>query len=162
MADYKMENLRVIVVDADPAKRRLEMIRAVLHLLNVSMVREAGDTVRLFQRLKEFPADMAIAALPPGEGAMLAAAVRRDPESPNPLLPIILVSDPMPPDALARVRDAGVNEVLVHPITVKALVSRIDSVMGKPRAFVQAEGFVGPDRRRRGGEGYDGPDRRRR
>ncbi len=162
MGDYRMENLRVIIVDADPAKRRLEMIRAALQMLNVSMIREAGDAQRLFLRLREFSADFVIAALAPGEGAMLAASIRRDPESPKPDLPVILVSDPMPPDALARVRDAGVNEVLVHPITVKALVSRIDSVMGRPRPFVQAAEFVGPDRRRRGGEGYDGPNRRRR
>jgi len=162
MPGYRMENLRVIIVDADPAKRRLEMIRAVLQMLNISMVREASDTLRLFQRLVEFPADLAIAALPPDEGAMLAAAVRRHPSSPKPDLPIVLVSDPMAPDDLARVRDAGVNEVLVHPITVKALVARIDSVMGRPRPFVRRQDFVGPDRRRRGEDGYRGPDRRKR
>lgn len=162
MSDYRLEDLRVIIFDADPAKRRLEMIRDVLQMLNISMIREANDALRLFQRLQEFPANLVIAALPPYEGAMLAASVRRHPVSPKPDLPIVLVSDPMSPADLVRVRDAGVTEVLVHPITVKALVSRIDSVMGRPRAFVQAEGFVGPDRRRRGEDGYKGPDRRKR
>jgi two-component system, chemotaxis family, chemotaxis protein CheY len=162
MTDYRMENLRVIVVDADPAKRRLEMIRSVLQMLNVSMIREASDATRLFQRLKGFAADFAIAALPPVDGALLAESVRRDPQSPKPDLPIILVSDPMLPETLVRVRDAGVSEVLIYPITAKALVSRIESVMGRPRAFVQEESFVGPDRRRRGEDGFKGPDRRKR
>jgi AmiR/NasT family two-component response regulator len=161
MSEFKFEALRVVIVDPDPIRSRAEMIRSVLMLFNVSMIRDANDVERLFVRLKEFPADLAITALAPGATAALARAVRRNPASPNPALPIIAVSDPMSPQELVRVRDAGVTEVLVHPITAKALAARVEQAMQRPRPFVKEAGFVGPDRRRRAPDGYKGPDRRK-
>ena len=48
-----------------------------------------------------------------------------------------------------QARDAGVNEFVVKPISVKSLFSRIDSLINKPRKFIRTGHFFGPDRRRR-------------
>lgn len=160
MSEPKLADLRVILLDPDPSKHHLEMIRSVLMLLDIVRIRDASDTMRLFERLKHFEADVLIAAVSPLEAATLAEAVRRHPESPNPALPIIVVSTPMTPQQVSGLRDAGVTEMLVHPITVKALATRMESAALHPRPFVESARFVGPDRRRRSAN-PPGPERRR-
>ena len=160
MSEPKLADLRVILLDPDPSKHHLEMIRSVLMLLEIARIRDASDTIRLFDRLKHFAADVLIAAVSPTEAVALAEAVRRHPASPNPALPIIVVSAPMTPYEVSGLRDAGVTEMLVHPITVKALAARMESAVVRPRPFVRSQRFVGPDRRRRR-TGHPGPERRK-
>jgi len=56
-------------------------------------------------------------------------------------------------------RDHGVTEFLAKPFTVQAFFDRLVSVIIRPRAFVDAESYFGPDRRRRQTT-ISGPDRR--
>ncbi|MCC7048139.1 MAG: response regulator [Alphaproteobacteria bacterium] len=158
----KRSALRVVILDPDPAKHQAEMVRSVLTMLQVSMIRDASDAGRLFARLQQFQADLLIATVSAAEAVVLATAVRRDTASPNRRLPIIAVVPPMTPAELVHVRDAGVTEILVHPITAKALAARVDAVIDRGRNFVDSTVFVGPDRRRRAGAGYTGPNRRKR
>ncbi len=160
MSEPKLADLRVILLDPDPSKHHLEMIRSVLMLLDIVRIRDAPDTMRLFERLKHFQADVLIAAVSPIEAVKLAEAIRRHPESPNPALPIIVVSTPMTPYEVSGLRDAGVTEMLVHPITVKALATRMESAVLRPRPFVRSARFVGPDRRRKAAR-PPGPERRK-
>jgi DNA-binding response OmpR family regulator len=59
-------------------------------------------------------------------------------------------------------RDVGVTEFLVKPFRARDLYARIEQLIEKPRRFVEAEAFFGPDRRRRKmkAEEYKGPKRR--
>ena len=157
----KLSTLRVVILDPDPAKHQAELVRSVLTMLEVTMIRDANDAGRLFSRLRQFQADILIAAVSPAEAVVLANAVRRDAASPNRELPIIAVVAPMTPAELVHVRDAGVTEILVLPITAKAMAARIESAIRRRRGFVESPVFIGPDRRRREG-GYGGLDRRNR
>ena len=56
-------------------------------------------------------------------------------------------------------RDAGVTEFMAKPISPKSLYARISAVIDRPRPFVRAEDYFGPDRRRRVIE-FQGADRR--
>jgi PleD family two-component response regulator len=156
----KMAALRVVVLDPDRAKHQAEMVRSVLAMLDITAIRDANDTTRLFARLQQFRADLLIATVSPPEAVVVANAVRRDPASPNRELPIIVVVPPLTPAELVHVRDAGVSEIVVTPITAKALAARIESAVMRPRGFVETQVFVGPDRRRRRDAAYGGPDRR--
>jgi two-component system, chemotaxis family, chemotaxis protein CheY len=53
-----------------------------------------------------------------------------------------------------------VNEFLAKPVSVKAVMVRLTSVIEHPRAFVRTKVYFGPCRRRRGKEEYRGPERR--
>jgi DNA-binding response OmpR family regulator len=64
------------------------------------------------------------------------------------------------PRLIAEARDAGVTEVIGKPFTAKALYSRIDGAIQRPRPFVRSETFFGPDRRRHKHAVYDDPLRR--
>jgi hypothetical protein len=57
-------------------------------------------------------------------------------------------------------RDAGVNEFLAKPVSVKAILTRLISVIEHPRPFVRTKTYFGPCRRRRVDDEYRGPERR--
>jgi hypothetical protein len=58
-------------------------------------------------------------------------------------------------------RDAGVHEFLRKPYTMKDLLRRLEAVSLKPRDWVEAVQYVGPDRRRFNSAEYAGPRKRR-
>ena len=63
-------------------------------------------------------------------------------------------------DQVRQARDAGVNEFLAKPVSVRAILSRLISVIEHPRPFVRTKSYFGPCRRRRGDDEYRGPERR--
>jgi two-component system chemotaxis response regulator CheY len=58
-------------------------------------------------------------------------------------------------------RDAGITEIMVKPISAKALYQRILNVVANPRAFIRTKSYFGPDRRRSVSSNYVGPERRK-
>jgi CheY-like chemotaxis protein len=73
---------------------------------------------------------------------------------------IMLTAQPTAASILAA-RDAGVHEVLGKPFTVKDLLRRLEAVTLRPRDWVEAVDYVGPDRRRFNSGDYAGPLKRR-
>jgi CheY-like chemotaxis protein len=67
-------------------------------------------------------------------------------------------------DATARTilgaRDSGVHEFLRKPFTSADLFKRIENVALKPREWVEAVGYIGPDRRRFNSGEFTGPRKR--
>jgi DNA-binding response OmpR family regulator len=76
------------------------------------------------------------------------------------MTPIIMLTANSEVDYVVRARDMGVTEFLAKPFNVEGLYRRLVAVIARPRAFVNADGYFGPDRRRRQVP-YTGPDRRR-
>lgn len=67
----------------------------------------------------------------------------------NRTTPVIMMA--AAPDArrITAARDAGVNEFLRKPFAATHIQSRLDSIAEKPRDFIEAANYVGPDRRRK-------------
>ena len=63
--------------------------------------------------------------------------------------PVILVSRPRARQEIETARDAGATEFLITPVAPVTLISRATSLQNKPRDFIQATRFQGPNRRRR-------------
>jgi two-component system chemotaxis response regulator CheY len=63
-------------------------------------------------------------------------------------MPIIMLSGHSEMSRVIEARDAGVNEFVVKPISVKSLYSRIDSLIHRLRDFVKTGKYFGTDRRR--------------
>lgn len=94
------------------------------------------------------------------DGARLARAIRRS-ELPCRKAPIIMVTGEATAQAILGARDAGVHEFLRKPFTIKDLLRRLEAVALKPRDWVEAVQYVGPDRRRFNSGDYAGPRKRR-
>ena len=94
------------------------------------------------------------------DGLEFTRNVRNDPNSPNPFVPINMITGHTEKHHVEAARDAGVTELLAKPITAANLFSRIAEIVERPRAFVRCGHYFGPDRRRHRAEGYNGPWRR--
>ena len=96
----------------------------------------------------------------PKNGLALTREIRTSEKSPNPFVPIILMTGYSQKRRVMAARDSGITEFLVKPFTANALYLRIEQMVERPRDFVRCGTFFGPDRRRKRDETYDGPKRR--
>ncbi len=93
-------------------------------------------------------------------GIDFAKMARASVASPDPYVPIIMLTGNTSVDSVQQARDAGINEFLAKPVSVKAIMTRLTSVIEHPRPFVRTTVYFGPCRRRRGHDEYRGPERR--
>jgi two-component system chemotaxis response regulator CheY len=56
-------------------------------------------------------------------------------------------------------RDAGANEFMAKPFSVKGVAKRLEEVIRRPRPFIRSSVYFGPDRRRKIEE-FTGEERR--
>lgn len=157
---YQMHKVSVLVVEDNLPM--LEITKSLLLTFGVGHVITAQNGEIGFKRFCELNPDMVIAdwMMKPVDGISLTRVIRNDPKSPNPYVPIILMTGFSEKRRVFQARDAGVTEFLVKPFNARDLYKRLVQVIERPRQFVKATDFFGPDRRRRSGGPYDGPMRR--
>lgn len=74
--------------------------------------------------------------------------------------PVIMVTATATASSIKGARDCGVHEYLRKPFTSGDLFKRVEIVALKPRDWIEAVGYVGPDRRRFNSGEYAGPQKR--
>jgi two-component system chemotaxis response regulator CheY len=160
MSGYRFDRLKVLVVDDNQHMRKL--VVAILQAFGVIQIFEAADGNRAWTTLRESNPDVVILdwMMEGLTGIDVARMVRTSPQTPNPFVPIIMLTGYTQIDHVRQARDAGVNEFLAKPVSVKAVMSRLVSVIEHPRPYVRTKAYFGPCRRRRGKEEYRGPERR--
>lgn len=157
-----LSGLRVIVIDDN--RHAVEIIRSVLRALGMRHVSHAVTEASGFRMhcLENF--DFAIIDQNLGrgdEGLDLVRRLRTDPDSPNPFVPILMLTAYSERRRVLAARDSGITEFLVKPFTATELARRLQSLLCRPRAFVRSGNYFGPDRRRLVNRRYDGPEQRR-
>ena len=161
-ARYDFTSLNVMVVEDN--KNMQKLLRSILHALGVRNVFECSTGLEAFQELQRFDADIVISDwnMEPMNGLDFTRMVRRDQQSPNPYVPIIMLTGHTETARVIEARDAGVNMFLAKPISVKALSERLTALIDNPAQFVRTETYFGPDRRRKDlGPPRGRPERRR-
>jgi CheY-like chemotaxis protein len=155
-----LEAVRVLVVDDNQHMRSI--VSAMLHSFGIRQIKEGKDGDEGIEILRRWPADMVICDLlmEPKDGVAFTREVRTAPDSANPYLPVVMMTGHSELVRVVEARDAGVTEFVVKPLTAKALVDRINSVIFRPRPCVRTPEYFGPDRRRRQDPFYSGPRRR--
>ncbi|MFI4933900.1 MAG: response regulator [Caulobacterales bacterium] len=154
-----LERLRILIVDDNQHMRAI--VGAILKSAGVTHIREAAHGGQALKILKDWPADIAIVdfQMAPMDGLAFTKAVRNQ-ETPNPYLPIIMMTGYAERQRVFEARDAGVTEFLVKPVTAKGVLDRLNAAIFKPRDFVKHDAYFGPTRRRVSGDGHVGPRRR--
>ena len=158
---FSLKSLNVLLVDDNQNMRAIAS--AVLHSADIRNVYEASEGATAFDLLRRHAIDLAIVDFNmfPLDGVTFTRMVRNSADSTNPYLPIIMMTGHSEKVRVYEARDAGVNEFVVKPITAKAILDRIQSVIFHPRPYVKTGGYFGPDRRRTQVPDYRGPRRRR-
>jgi two-component system chemotaxis response regulator CheY len=160
MSGTALEHLKVLIVEDNQHMRSL--LRSLLNSVGIRDVVEASNGGSALTVLREKKCDLVLSdlAMKPMDGLEFSRNVRTAENSPNPFVPIIMITGHTERHRVEAARDAGVTEFLVKPITAQSLFSRLAEIMERPRAFVRTETYFGPDRRRKTLESYAGPWRR--
>lgn len=151
---------RVLIVDPNPHAARL--------LTDIMKGLGARDIV---VQLDEKRALKAAADLEPGivftertgaglDGESLARALRRSHMNCR-RAPIIMITADATARTILGARDAGIHEFLRKPFTSADLFKRVENVALKPRDWVEAVGYIGPDRRRFNSGEFSGARKRK-
>jgi two-component system, chemotaxis family, chemotaxis protein CheY len=153
--------ITVLIVDDNAHMRAI--IKELLRGAGVTQIKEANDPVDAFEVLKTSPIDLILAdlSMPIIDGVEFVKMVRTSADSPNPYMPIIMITGHSERSRVTAARDAGVNEFLVKPVTAKALLERLSLIIESPRPFVKSSTYFGPCRRRRNDPKFEGPWRRK-
>jgi CheY-like chemotaxis protein len=160
MGAYQFDRLSVLVVDDNPHMRQL--LTAILQALGTRTIYKASSGEEAWEILKTHACDLVFLdwVMDGMSGLELAQRIRTAPETPNAFLPIIMLTGHTSIERVHAARDAGINEFLAKPVSSKAVISRLISVIEHPRGFVRTKSYFGPCRRRRRDAEYDGPNRR--
>ena len=161
MSGGAFEYLKALVVEDNPHMRAL--LRALMNTLGIMAVYEAANGDDAFEILRNRQPDLILTdlSMKPRNGIEFTLQVRNAATSPNPSVPIIMVTGHTERHRVEAARDAGVTEFLAKPITARNLFSRIGEIVDRPRPFVKCADYFGPDRRRHRTQEYAGPFRRR-
>jgi len=142
-----LQNYSILVADADQQLAGvLKMMLENMGFPNVEMTRSGADARDLLQQ-KLFDFLITEWNIHHLDGLALITQIRRGVVSPNPTLPIIMLTGRAERADVAMARDTGINEYVVKPFSAKTIYDRLERLIEKPRYFVAAPSFVGPDRR---------------
>jgi CheY-like chemotaxis protein len=160
MSTINLDHLKALVVEDNMHMRIL--LRSLLLALGVSKVYESSDGASGFIELRDRKPDFVLTdlSMKPVDGIEFTRMVRTGKDSPNPYVPIVMVTGHTERPRVEAARDAGVTEFLAKPITTQNLMLRLVEIVERPRPFVRCGNYFGPDRRRHRMEDYPGPWRR--
>lgn len=158
---YKFYNISVLIVeDNEPM---LEITKSLLTTFGIGTIYGAKNGNAGYELFKQTNPDVVIAdwMMSPVDGISLTMRIRNDPTSPNQFVPLILMTGFSEKRRVIQARDAGVTEFLVKPFNAQQLYKRLVQIIERPRQFVRAGDYFGPDRRRKkSDDSYHGPYRR--
>jgi CheY-like chemotaxis protein len=159
MSGYRFERLRILVVDDNIHMRRL--VTTILQAFGVTQIFEANSGEQAWEMLREHTPDIIILdwVMEGMSGIDLMKLIRSNPQSPNPFVPVIMLSGHTSIEHVQQARDAGANEFIAKPVSVKTMMTRMAAVIEHPRPYVRTSVYFGPCRRRRQDE-HRGPERR--
>lgn len=156
---YGLGNLNVLLVEDDRSMRLL--IHDILKAFGVGDVRVAIDGSAALQEMRYYAADIIMLdwLMQPMDGMEFLKRIRTASDSPNPYVPIIMLTAYTEISRVKECRDAGITEFLAKPVTPQAIYSRIASIIENQRTYVKCDNYFGPDRRR-SDRPFIGEDRR--
>ena len=156
----RFELLKILVVEDNRHMRVL--LAEILRAIGINQIYEACDGAEGLQMMRSPPVDIVLTdlAMEPLDGIDFVRLLRNAADSPNQLVPVIMITGHFTMARIREARDAGVNEFLAKPITARGVIERIHQIIDHARPFVRTDDYFGPDRRRRNDPRHEGPWRR--
>lgn len=150
---------RVLIVDSHPAGARV--LGDLLRALGSADIVIQHDDQSAFDVAKDLAPDLIFieSSGPRIDGPAFTRKLRRSHAACR-RAPVVVVASEATAASIKAARDAGVHEFLRKPFNAADLLKRVETVALKPRDWVEAVGYVGPDRRRFNSGDYDGPLKR--
>jgi two-component system, response regulator PdtaR len=151
---------RVLIVDPTPVAAR--MLAGLLRGLGARELLLEADEASGLELAKTVNPDLIFVehSGPRLDGERFARRLRRSDFACR-RVPVIMVTADATLNTIMGARDSGVHEFLRKPFTAADLIRRVELVISKPRDWIEAVQYVGPDRRRFNSGEYSGRRKRR-
>ncbi|HEX3487474.1 MAG TPA: response regulator [Micropepsaceae bacterium] len=148
MKTENLTHLHILIVDGKAGNARL--LRGILLALGIANVVMAENTDQALETMAitNFHVVFCDEAVGPLDAAEFVLAVRRKAKVRNPRAAMVLVSDGPQRAQVEQVRDAGINDLIVRPLSMNSVERKLHTLLFAPKRFVESEAFFGPDRRR--------------
>jgi len=133
----------------EPNKFEGQIIVDLLRNAGVDKVKVVADQDAAMDLMEVYNANVVIASyeMGPLDGAAWTRVYRRNKKLPGRKASIFITSGAFSRNMAEDCRHAGCNALLGKPLSGKVLLATINKVLTQPRAFIDAEGYVGPCRR---------------
>lgn len=160
MMAFDLSNLAVLVTD--DCRQMRSLIRDILFELGIKTIYQAADGSEAFEILLNKKVDIVIIDqhMKPVSGKEFLQWLRRTPDSPDPFLPVIMITGDSTRAMTQAARDAGVNAFVAKPMTARNLVTKLMFILNDNRKFIRAKTYAGPDRRFHVNNGFPKAGRR--
>ena len=132
-----LTKLKTMVVD-DSRTARL-MLAEMLREMGVSSIAKAEDGADAMQQLQEFAADVVICDLhmTPLDGIEFTRLLRTADDSPNPYLPVLMLTGDATQKQLGNALNAGAHGFMSKPLQADSLRRQINLVFSRPLVFIR-------------------------
>ena len=156
-----LNKLAFLVVDDNP--NMVMIVRTILKNFGVIHIYDAHDVAEAFAIVRQYAIDVVVLDYNLGfmDGIEFVRMMRTASDSPNPYLPIIMLTAYTEHYRVETARDAGITEFCAKPVTAIELYRKIVEVIERPRPFIRTPTYFGPDRRRQDPANYKGAERRK-
>lgn len=145
---YDFSDISVLVAEHHTYMR--QTLRSILRTFNIGEIHEADTPAYAWEICCKRRPDVVFTDWAPSfDGMALLKRIRRSKVSPNPFVPVIVVTSLTEQDHVLTARDLGMTEFIAKPFSPKLIFLRLAAVAETPRSFIRTQGFFGPDRRRR-------------
>ncbi len=158
---YDLSDLSFLLIDDN--NYMISIVKTLLRGFGVHEIHEAHDAAEAFEEFRNVPIDIILLdyAMDTLDGIEFARMVRTADDTPNPYIPIVMLSAYSERYRVTDARDVGITEFLRKPICAQDLHERIIQVIENPRPFIRSPKYFGPDRRRIDSSNYKGDERRK-
>jgi DNA-binding response OmpR family regulator len=151
---------RVLVVEPSPGSARLAA--DLVKEMGARQVAMAATTQRALATARDFEPQLILTeyAGPDLDGIAFTTQLRRSGALCR-QAPVIMIAAEATAASILAARNSGVHEYLRKPFAAGDLFRRVENVLLKPRPWIEAQAYVGPDRRRFNSGEFQGSRKRR-
>jgi CheY-like chemotaxis protein len=141
---HQLPRIKVLVVDPAGYSRRL--LQELLNSLGVQDIVSAPRSENALSALRANYSNVVFCD-EACDTAGFIKALRRDTKTQNITVPVFMISAGVQQEQIAVARDAGINGVIVKPISAATVERKLRVALGNPKDWVASKEFIGPDRR---------------
>jgi DNA-binding response OmpR family regulator len=149
MKAQKLDFGKVGILLGDPSMMIRQGLKGALFTEGFRDILDTDKLLDIREVVTENRVDLLICDvhLPEGDVFQFISDIRHHMVGNNPFLIIIALIDTPDPETVARVIDAGFDDILLKPISGAKLMERINLLVRKRKPFVVTTDYIGPTRR---------------
>ncbi len=146
LINVNLQELKVLVVD--DSRTTCLALKRLLREMSVETVELAEDGADAIKKLRDFAADLVLCDLhmAPLDGIEFTRLLRGAEDSPNPYLPVLILTADATAAQLRNALGAGANDFMSKPIELDALRRKILGLFAQPMVFVRDGRSLKPQR----------------